>query len=253
MTRTILMATTAGLFVLAACGGGETTADATPAPDGHGHGEAETAAAAPEAAAPMLPEGLSEVSTGAYSLERNHAFLEFAVGHAGGISDYIVHFGDFDADLNFNAEDPTASTLTATINPANLIVNYPGDYKAGHADSGFETWEEDMARNERWLNADNFPEITFTSTGAEMTGEMTGTVTGDLNFLGVTQPVTLDVTYNGNANMPWFGERDLIGFNATTTINRSDFGMTAAIPNITDAVTISFSGEFLKDAPEDSE
>ncbi|MEO0755037.1 MAG: YceI family protein [Pseudomonadota bacterium] len=40
-----------------------------------------------------------------------------------------------------------------------------------------------------------------------------------------------------------------MGFNASTTINRSDFGMDAAIPNITDAVTISFSGEFLQDEP----
>ena len=238
-TLSLFSVSTAAL-VLAACGSPETVetdaADAAPA------APVETV----EATQGELVD-LSEVATGAYSLERTHAFLEFAVGHAGGISDYIVHFGDFDADLDFNAEDPSASTLTATVNPANLIVNYPGDYKAGHADSGFETWAEDMSRNERWLNADNFPEITFTSTEVALTGADTGTVTGDLTFLGVTQPVTLDVTYNGFANMPWFGDRDLIGFNASTTINRSDFGMTAAIPNITDEVTISFSGEFLQD------
>ncbi|MEM0985952.1 MAG: YceI family protein [Pseudomonadota bacterium] len=242
MTRTALMTASAALVILAACGGGEPSADATPAPHEHG-----SAAGEKEASAPVLPESLSEVSSGAYSLERNHAFLEFGVGHSGGISDYIVHFGDFDADLSFNAEDPAASSLSVTINPLDLIVNYPGDYKAGHADSGYETWAEDMARNPRWLNADAFPEITFTSTAVEITGDSEGTVTGDLNFLGVTQPVTLDVSYNGNANTPWFGERDLIGFNAETTINRSDFGMSAAIPNISDAVTISFSGEFLQD------
>lgn len=238
MKYTALLAGAAGLALIAACGGGTTA-------------PAEAQDTTPEAdAAPaeiVLDESLAEVSAANYSLERTHAFLEFAVGHAGGISDYIVHFGDFDADLVFDSADPAASTLSVTVNPANLIVNYPGDYKAGHADSGFETWAEDMARNTRWLNADTFPEITFTSTDVALTSGNTGTVTGDLTFLGVTQPVTLDVTYNGNANAPWFGERDLIGFNATTTINRSDYGMTAAIPNITDAVTISFSGEFLQD------
>lgn len=244
MTRSVLFASAAALTFLTACNGADTSADATPAPQ---EAASETPAAAP--ATPALPEGLADVSSGAYSLERTHAFLEFAVGHSGGISDYIVHFGDFDADLDFNAEDPAASTLSVTVNPLNLIVNYPGDYKAGHADSEYETWVEDMARNPRWLNADEFPEITFTSTDVAITGDSAGTVSGDLAFLGVTKPVTLDVTYNGNANAPWFGERDLIGFNASTTINRSDFGMDAAIPNITDAVTISFSGEFLQDEP----
>ena len=252
MTRISLLASSAALLALAACGGPETTADAAPAPQDTETPAAEAApAAAPAAEAPALPEGLAEVTSGDYSLERTHAFLEFAVGHAGGISDYIVHFGDFDAALSCHATDPAISTLAVTVNPVNLIVNYPGDYKAGHADSPYETWAEDMSRNERWLNADNFPEITFTSTDVAITGDSVGTVTGDLSFLGVTQPVTLDVTYNGNANAPWFGERDLIGFNAETTINRSEFGMTAAIPNITDEVTISFSGEFLQDeAPE---
>lgn len=241
-----LFASTVGLAALglAACGGGETPAEAEAAAPA---AAAPAAVAVADTAGAAIAETLAEVSAGTYSLERNHAFLSFEVGHAGGISDYIVHFGDFDADLEFNPAEPGASTVTATINPAALIVNYPGDYKAGHADSGFETWAEDMSRNERWLNTDNFPEITFTSTGAETTGPNTGTVTGDLTFLGVTRPVTLDVTYNGVANMPWFGERDLVGFNATTTINRSDFGMTAAIPNITDEVTIAFSGEFLQD------
>ena len=76
---------------------------------------------------------------------------------------------------------------------------------------------------------------------------LTGTVTGDLTLLGVTKPVSLDVSYNGVANPPWFGERDVIGFDASTTVQRSEFGMAAYIPNISDAVTVEFSGEFLQD------
>ncbi|MEM1105901.1 MAG: YceI family protein [Pseudomonadota bacterium] len=236
MKSATLLTSAAALALLAGCGG-------SPAP-----AEAQDAEAPAETSAEIaLPESLSEVNAGAYSLERTHAFLTWKVGHGGGISDYTVQFGDFDADLDFNPEDPAASSLSVTINPASLIVNYPGDYKAGHANSPYETWAEDMARNERWLNADNFPEITFTSTEVALTGSETGTVTGDLTFLGVTQPVTLDVSYNGNGNAPWFGERDLIGFNAVTSFNRSDFGLGTAIPNISDAVTVEFSGEFLQD------
>lgn len=222
-------------LLLAGCGDAD-------APEGTTAGEAATET--------VINEGygaVAEVETANYSLERTHAFLYFEVGHAGGISDYRVDFLDYDADLSFNAEDPTQSELTVTINPALVKTNYPGDYKAGHADSPFETWDEDISRSERWLNADAFPSITFTSTDIVRTGENTGEVKGDLSFLGTTQNITLDVSYGGVANPPWFGDRDVIGFNATTTIDRSDFGMEAAIPNITDAVTISFSGEFLQD------
>jgi len=55
------------------------------------------------------------------------------------------------------------------------------------------------------------------------------------------------VSYGGVANPPWFGERDVIGFTASTTVQRSEFGMAAYIPNITDEVSIEFSGEFLQD------
>lgn len=195
----------------------------------------------------ITPVDLSEVSAGAYSLEKTHAFLTFKVGHSGGISQYRVNFTDFDAKLDFNPEDPAASTLVATVNPLGVETNYPGDYKAGHADSQWSSWNEDVARDPKWLNADAHPEIKFEATSAVMTGESTGDVTGDLTFLGQTKPVTLSVTYNGVANPPWFGERDLIGFNAETVITRSEWGMGAYIPGITDDVTVSFSGEFLQD------
>ncbi|WP_018147957.1 YceI family protein [Henriciella marina] len=158
------------------------------------------AALAALSAAPALAEQTLEgVDAATYELDPNHSFLTFSVTH-NGISTYTVYFTDFDATLDFNPEDPAASTINATINPGAVESNYPGDY--------------------------------------------TGTVTGDLSFRGETRPVTLDVTYNGMANVPWMGERDLIGFTATTTINRSEFGMDALQGIISDDVTIEFSGEF---------
>ena len=97
------------------------------------------------------------------------------------------------------------------------------------------------------MNAGEFPEITFVSTGATREEDYSGTLTGDLTFLGVTRPVTLEVTYNGVANAPWYGERDLIGFDASTTINRSEFGQTSLEGMISDEVAVAFSGEFLQD------
>ena len=181
---------------------------------------------------------LEGVGSGLYELEKTHAFLTWTVGH-NGISGYTVNFTDFDADLVFDAETPANSQLSVSINPTALNTNYPDPAKKVE-------WEEELGTDPRFMNANEFPTITFTSTAVEQTGEFEGTVTGDLTFLGVTQPVTLDVSYGGVANPPWFGQRDVIGFTASTTLNRSDFGQTSLSGVISDEVTIEFSGEFLQ-------
>ena len=205
-----------------------------------------SAAALAFIAAPALAEQTLEgVAADTYELDQNHAFLTWTVEH-NGLSKYTVDFTDFDATLDFNPEDPASSSIEMTINPMALEANYPSDYKEGHPDSDFESWNEALSKDDRFLNADEHGEITFVSTGVEKTGEYTGQVTGDLTFRGQTKPVTLDVTYNGMANLPWYGERDLVGFNATTTISRSEFGMDALQGMISDEVKIEFSGEFLQ-------
>ena len=181
---------------------------------------------------------LDGVASGLYDLEKSHAFLTWTVRH-NGISGYTVNFTDFDADLVFDAETPTNSQLSVTINPTALNTNYPDPARKAE-------WETEIANDARFLNAGEFPTISFVSTAVEQTGEFEGTVTGDLTFLGVTKPVTLDVSYGGVANPPWFGQRDVIGFTATTTLNRSEFGQTSMPGIVSDEVKIEFSGEFLQ-------
>ncbi|MEL7033226.1 MAG: YceI family protein [Pseudomonadota bacterium] len=181
---------------------------------------------------------LEGVASGLYELEKTHAFLTWTVKH-NGISGYTVNFTDFDADLVFDAETPANSQLSVSINPTALNTNYPDAAKK-------VDWEAELATDPRFLNGSEFPTISFTSTSVEQTGEFAGTVTGDLTFLGVTKPVTLDVSYGGVANPPWFGQRDVIGFTASTTITRSEFGNTSMAGIISDDVVVEFSGEFLQ-------
>lgn len=194
------------------------------------------ALALPAQAAPTL-EG---VASGLYELEKTHAFLTWTVQH-NGISGYTVNFTEFDADLVFDAETPANSQLSVSINPLMMNTNYPDPEKK-------VDWETELATDARFMNASEFPTITFNSTGVEQTGDFEGTVTGDLTFLGVTKPVTLNVSYGGVANPPWFGQRDVIGFTASTTLSRSDFGQTSMAGIISDEVEIEFSGEFLQAA-----
>ncbi len=183
---------------------------------------------------------LEGVASGLYNLEKTHAFLTWTVKH-NGISGYTVNFTDFEADLVFDAGAPENSQLAVSINPAGLNTNYP------NAEKKVE-WENELATDARFMNTGEFPAITFNSTSVEKTGDFEGKVTGNLTFLGLTKPVTLDVSYGGVANPPWFGQRDVIGFTASTTIARSDFGQTALAGVISDEVEIEFSGEFLQAA-----
>ena len=229
----------ASVLVLAACTpAAETTAPAeTPAA---------TETAAPEAApAPEVTYGQAAT----YKVDPTHTSIVWRVKHLG-ISNYTARFKTFDATLVFNPADLAANSVEVTIDPLSVETDFQGDYKGTHADSPYATWNEDLGKNPGWFNAVAHPQITFKSTSATQTSPTTGTVTGDLTFLGVTKPVTLDVTYNGVVQLPWTPEQDRIGFSAKTTLKRSDFGMTNNLEFIGDDVEVIVETEFLEALPE---
>lgn len=177
-----------------------------------------------------------EASGGNYQLEKTHAFLTWRIKH-NGLSNYTARFTEFDASIDFNPDDPVSSSVVATINPLSVETDHPTN----------DSWNDTLATGKKWFNGDNFPQIVFKSTSIEKTGEFTGIITGDLTLLGVTKEVQLSTTYNGTGNAPWFGTRDIIGFSATGTLNRSDFGMTSLLPNIGDEVEIIIEAEFVEE------
>ena len=177
----------------------------------------------------------TEANSGTYELEKSHAFLTWRVSH-NGLHKYTARFTDFDATINFDPADPVNSSVTATVNPLSVETDHPTN----------DGWNKTLATDKKWFNGEAFPEVTFKSTSIEKTGEFTGIITGELTLLGVSKEIQLDATYNGTGNAPWFGARDLIGFSATGKINRSDFGMTALLPNIGDEVEIIIEAEFLE-------
>ncbi len=205
-------------------------------------------AEAPVADAPAAPEAIAAIAiaapAGVYTLDKSHAAVTFQVMHLG-LSNYTARFTDFDAQLTLDPANPTASSVTATINPASVETDYAGDYRATHRGSAYRSWDEDLARNPSWFNAVAHPTISFQSTGLTLTGERTGTMTGNLTFLGQTHPVTLDVTFNGeHVPHPFRPGIAAIGFSARGTLNRSTWGMSNYVPNIGDAVNLIIEAEF---------
>lgn len=176
------------------------------------------------------------VAPGNYEMDKEHASLTWRVSH-NGLSMYTARFTDFNATLNFDPANPAASSVSAVINPLSVETDHP---------TKRESWNREIATDNRFLDGEDYPQIVFNSTGVEQTGEFTGLVTGDLTLVGVTRPVTLETTYNGTGSFPWTGSRDLIGFSARGRLKRSDFGMDALFPIVGDEIEIIIEAEFLE-------
>lgn len=183
--------------------------------------------------------------SGDYKNDPYHSSLSFSVTHLG-LANYVMRFTDFSAVLQLDADKPGNSTIELTINPASITSDFDGDYKSTHKQSPFSTWDEDLAQSPKFLNAGEHPEIRFASTRVTPNRDGTLNVTGDLTLLGQTHPVTLTAHLVGDVEThPFFGFGAL-GFSASGTFKRSQFGMTHLTqpPLVGDEVTVSFEGEF---------
>lgn len=146
--------------------------------------------------------------TSTWKIDPSHSNVEFAVKHLM-ISTVKGRLSEVEGEIVIADGDPSHSSVTATIKAASI------DTHTGQRD--------DHLRSADFLDAANFPEITFKST--RITGSRSEfEVTGDLTIRGVTREVTLDATKEGRGKDPWGGDR--IAFSATTKLDRRDFGLT---------------------------
>jgi polyisoprenoid-binding protein YceI len=221
---------------LAACSPAPAPEPAAPA--------AETAA--PEAAATPAPVAIT-VPAGEYVSDPTHSSVTFKVQHMG-LAYYTLGFKTFDATVTFDPANLTASKVTAKIAAADIQPFYKGDYKGTHAQSKFASWEDDLANSTNFLDAKAFPEITFVSTAVEVTGARTGKVTGELTLKGVTKPVVLDVTFAGENPSHPMAKGPAIGFSATGSFKRSDYGLSYLVQQgmVGDDVSFAIEGDFLQ-------
>lgn len=165
---------------------------------------------------------LSSVPAGEYGLDKTHGYITFSYDHLG-FSNPHVGFDSFEVDLNLDNDNIANSTVNVLIDATSInsrVENFNGHLNGGN-----------------FFDTENHPEITFVSTGIEMTGANTMNVTGDLTIKGTTKSVTLDTTINKAADHP-MRKVPTIGVSAQTKVSRSDWGLDRAVPNVGDEVTI---------------
>lgn len=165
-------------------------------------------------AATLAEAGVStdpkQAPAGAYQMETRHSQVLFAIPHFG-ITDYYGRFEKVSGTLNFNPGAPEKSAVSVSIDTASANVMSSELVGEMIGPSVFDSAK--------------FPAATFTSTSIARTGPNTGKMTGDLTIHGVKKSVVFDVTFNGGTPSPMGAAAYDLGFHASATIKRSDFGL----------------------------
>ncbi|MEU1126016.1 YceI family protein [Streptomyces sp. NPDC005899] len=157
----------------------------------------------------VLPDPGLRALTGEWMIDPAHSRIGFSVRHAM-VTTVRGAFPEYESRLHFDGDDPARSTAEISLSTASV-------------DTGVEQRDAHLIGRD-FLDAATHPRMVFTSTSVEFAGKDVYRMTGDLTIRGVTRPVVLELTYIGYVVDPFGYER--VGFDGTTTINRSDWGLT---------------------------
>jgi len=172
----------------------------------------------------------SKVPVGRYSLDPSHWSVIFDVEHFK-YSRFVMRFDRVKGQLDWREGGMTNSSVAIDIDAASIDTNVP--------------LLDKMLKGPDMLDVANNPQIHFVSTHFERTGEASGKLSGDLTIRGTTQPVTLDVTFNGYGVDP-LTKLDTMGFSAEGRFSRAKFGLSTWYPAVGDDVHVRIQAEFDK-------
>jgi polyisoprenoid-binding protein YceI len=172
----------------------------------------------------------ASVPAGQYTLDPHHWSITFDVDHLK-YSRFTVRFDRATAQLDWNAGGLDKSSVTAVIDATSVDTNVP--------------LLDKQVKSESMFDVERYPQIRFVSTGFERTGDARGKLTGNLTIRGATQPVTLDVVFNGFGPDP-LTKQDTLGFSAEGSFSRSKFGLWTWYPAVGDDVHVRIQAEFVR-------
>jgi polyisoprenoid-binding protein YceI len=162
-----------------------------------------------------------------YQLDPNHTVVLASWSHFG-YSHPSANFGQASGTLVYDADDVSKSNVEVTLPLSGLDTFVPK--------------LDEHLRSADFFDAAKYPTITFKSTMVHDMGGGKLMIMGDLTVHGVTKPVTLDATLN-NAGPHPMTKAPTVGFDATTTIKRSDFGVGGYVPMVGDEISIRITTE----------
>ncbi|MGJ8546817.1 MAG: YceI family protein [Sulfitobacter sp.] len=162
-----------------------------------------------------------------YELDASHSQILFSYQHLGFSTTYGM-FSGFEGEIMFDAEDPAQSSVNVSMPVKSMLTGWEARTAHFMSDDFFGAADDEL--------------VSFVSTAIEVTGDDTANITGDLTLNGVTKSVVLDAKLNQAADNPMAG-KPWLGFDATTTLLRSDYNLGKFVPNISDEVSVNISIE----------
>lgn len=189
----------------------------------------------------MLAVALTGVSASAladkivsYTIDPSHSFIYFSWSHAGFSTPSAV-FKNVTGTIQGNQDSPEKSSVDVSFPLRSLDTFVP-------------LLNEHLLDSGDWFKADKYPTVSFKSTGIKNADKKTQNfqLLGDLSVNGVTKPVVLEAHLNKAGPHPFYGNADAAGFNATTTLKRSDFGVGAYAPVVSDELKVTITVEAIE-------
>ncbi|NNC93870.1 MAG: YceI family protein [Acidimicrobiia bacterium] len=156
-------------------------------------------------------DGRTVPATGTYVIDPTHSKIEAVARHLM-VTKVRGHFAAYEGTVVV-ADDPTQSSVELTIQADSIATGT--DDRDGHL------------RSPDFLDVENHPTITFTSTSLEPKGDA-WVLNGDLTIIGTTNPVSLDLEFLGVINDPWGNAKS--AFSASGEFHRHDFGLSWNVP-----------------------
>jgi len=175
--------------------------------------------------------------TGTYTLDPAHTRIGFVARHAM-VTKVRGAFNEFTGTAVLDSANPANSRVEVTIEAASIDTR--------------NAQRDEHLRSNDFLAMQEYPQITFASTGVRLVDETSFEVTGDLTIKGVTKSITVPFEFEGAATDPFGNQR--VGFEGSVTINRKDYGVTwnAALEGggvlVSDKVTLEFEVSAVKNA-----
>ncbi len=157
-----------------------------------------------------------------YEIEPNHSHVNWTANHFG-FSNQTGKFSDISGEINFDEKAPQNSSVDVVIKIKSLST-------------GLSKFDSHLMSADL-LNEKEFPTAKFVSKKVKVVGKNKAKIDGELTLRGVTKPVTLNATFN-KSDVSVVTQKPTIGFSATASIKRSDFGISYAIPAVSDVIAL---------------
>lgn len=177
----------------------------------------------------------ANLPAGDYKLDPRHASVQFRIRHENQLAWFTARFNTRDATLSLNPSDPSQSHLTASVDPNSIDTGLPDPDDAAGFTRGIA----------QALGVATTPQVTFASTAIHRTGQFTADITGDLTMNGQTHPMVLHATFDGAVVDPLRGAKEVLGFSAFGSFNRSQWGASQWAAVASDQVQIVIEAELV--------